>query len=373
MGQGADPMRSSGAATAAPGGDETEQIEQEIEQTRAEMTATIDAIQQKLDPDQAKDSARELAEQVLQEAKAHAREIVQEAGEHAREVVRDATSHVGQAIRGATIGKVEQMAHTAHSRANEASEGLLATIRQNPVPAALAGLGILWLWMNRQGAQPQRSSYLGDGARYSSSSGNQSAIPDYWQRENAQAGQGYRQQQPESGMVGRVGEGIGAAASQVGERASGLVGTVGDTAGNIAGTVGETAGNVAGAVGETASNLASAAGETASALASQAQYGAQRLEDRFQSSLQSNPLAVGAVALALGAAVGLALPQTERENALMGEARDMIVERAQGMAQETIGKVQQVASEVGSTVQETVKQEAQAQGLMGGGAGAHSN
>ena len=111
----------------------------------------------------------------------------------------------------------------------------------------------------------------------------------------------------------------------------------------------------------TAARAASAAGETASSLTTQAQYGAQRLEDRFQQSLRTNPLAVGAMALALGTAIGLALPQTERENAPMGEARDMLVERAQELAQETIRKVQQVASEV----QTTVQQEAQAQGLVG--------
>ena len=70
-------------------------------------------------------------------------------------------------------------------------------------------------------------------------------------------------------------------------------------------------------------------------------------------------MAVGVAALALGAAVGLVLPQTERENRLMGEARDSLVEKARGVAQETVEKVQAVAGEA----QQAVKDEASKQGL----------
>jgi hypothetical protein len=76
--------------------------------------------------------------------------------------------------------------------------------------------------------------------------------------------------------------------------------------------------------------------ETAGNIAEQAQYQALRLEDGFQRVLRESPLAVGAVTLALGTAVGLALPQTARENQLMGEARDSLLERAQDFAQETV-------------------------------------
>jgi hypothetical protein len=99
----------------------------------------------------------------------------------------------------------------------------------------------------------------------------------------------------------------------------------------------------------------------------QAQYRAQRVEDRFEQTLRSNPLAVGAVALALGSAVGLALPQTQRENQLMGETRETLVDRAQEVASETFEKVQRVATEVTAevkeTAKETTKEQAREQGL----------
>ena len=64
---------------------------------------------------------------------------------------------------------------------------------------------------------------------------------------------------------------------------------------------------------------------------------------QFQRLLYRNPLAVGAIAAAVGVGVGLALPETERENRLMGETRDNLVERAQGAAQGAVEKAKQVA------------------------------
>ncbi len=71
--------------------------------------------------------------------------------------------------------------------------------------------------------------------------------------------------------------------------------------------------------------------------------------------LRENPLAVGALGVGVGAAVGLAIPQTAKEHEVMGEARDTFVEKAQA-AQE---RVQQVAQEAQSAAQ----QEAENQGL----------
>jgi hypothetical protein len=75
--------------------------------------------------------------------------------------------------------------------------------------------------------------------------------------------------------------------------------------------------------------------------------------------LRETPLTTGALALGLGAAVGLAVPETRKENEVMGEARETVVEKAQEKAQEAQQKVQRVAEEV----QGAAKEEAQNQGL----------
>ena len=71
--------------------------------------------------------------------------------------------------------------------------------------------------------------------------------------------------------------------------------------------------------------------------------------------IEENPLAVGAVALALGAAVGFAIPLTRKENEYMGEYRDSVVEKAQATAQDALGTVKQMASDAQKVITEEVK------------------
>jgi hypothetical protein len=68
---------------------------------------------------------------------------------------------------------------------------------------------------------------------------------------------------------------------------------------------------------------------------------------------------MGALGVGVGAAVGLAIPQTRQEHEVMGEARDTFVEKAQEKAQDAQQRVQRVAEEAQSAAQ----QEAGNQGL----------
>ena len=97
--------------------------------------------------------------------------------------------------------------------------------------------------------------------------------------------------------------------------------------------------------------------------------------------LQDNPLALGLVALALGALIGLLLPETDQENVLLGPKRDQLAQQAhdtvkdltqkvtvvaqtaQGAAQDALGKATDAAKDAFTEAVGTVKEEAQHQGL----------
>ncbi len=100
----------------------TTEIRNNIEHTRAEMSETIDALQERLNPQTLK--------------------------EQAREQVREQYEEVKSTVRDATIGKAEAMMQNASDTVSETSSSIMDTIRENPIPAALVGIGLGWLFMN---------------------------------------------------------------------------------------------------------------------------------------------------------------------------------------------------------------------------------
>ena len=108
-----------------------------------------------------------------------------------------------------------------------------------------------------------------------------------------------------------------------------------------------------------ASELAGRAQDRASEMGDRARMQAYRAQGGFQQMLDDNPLGLGALALAAGAAIGLAAPSTAKEHELMGEARDSLLDQAQAKAQNTVQKAQQVAK----TAVSSAKEEAANQGL----------
>jgi hypothetical protein len=134
---------------------ETQHIRQEIEQTRAEMSETIDAIQQKLSPEV----------------------IAEQAKEAAREAALNTVQHAKEAVREATIGKAEEVVRNVTDTAQGflggggsavggARSTIMETIRQNPLPAALAGIGLFMLFKNRQTDTTSDWNRYGTGVRY---------------------------------------------------------------------------------------------------------------------------------------------------------------------------------------------------------------
>lgn len=270
--------------------DNPDQIRGDIEGTRAQMGQTIDQIQERLSP-----------QRLVSEAK--------------------------DTVREATIGKAEQVVSQATGTAKSAGRGFLATIRENPIPAALVGIGLGWLFFksreNMPDAEPSQPRY--DGYRVSGA---------------GYGGPAYRvpvDQGDQASATDRVRD----KASQVTDKASQMTDQVTDQA----------------------RQMASQAQDKASQFTDQAQYQAQRARGWLERTWDENPLAMTGLALAAGAIVGMAIPETEPENRLMGQARETVVEKAQSVAQDTMQKAQSVAQQATDAAKDAAKDAAQQQGL----------
>jgi hypothetical protein len=237
---------------------EVERLVDDIEETREEMTGTVEEIGDRLDP---------------------------------KNIVEDAK----QTVKAATVGKVEDMATTAEGLATEATEtvrdvgsDVIDTITRNPVPAAMVGLGIGWLIMSG------RSSKAGSQHR-------------------TNGGDPLRQAK-------RQVSGIATDAQQTMEHAATEVGRIAD--------------EVPYQVRATADDL----GMTASEM------------------YQSNPLAVGAIAVAVGTAIGLALPVTSFERRTVGQPAREALSRAGDVAKDAMSQVEDQAREMEDQAREEDRQ-----------------
>lgn len=187
------------------------------------------------------------------------------------------------AVRQATIGKVENMVQNAESTLVETRDSITSTLRRHPISATFAGIGLAWLWMSRRRDQRE--------------------MRERWSERDRR----------------------------------GVASSVRATAGEVVQRVEHMAERAQESIGDATSG----AGETVKSLARGAKDRTVRIEHRVEDVYHENPLAVGAVALAAGAALGLAIPITRREDEWMGKARDEVVGKVSEMAQEAIGKAQE--------------------------------
>jgi hypothetical protein len=83
--------------------------------------------------------------------------------------------------------------------------------------------------------------------------------------------------------------------------------------------------------------------------------GRDYLPGQLRRTWNQTPLLIGAAAMVLGAIVGLTVPETERENELMGETRDNMLDSVQETVRDKVTEVQQAASDAASMVQDAAK------------------
>lgn len=298
--------------------EETEHLRAQIVETRKEMGETIDAIQEKL-------SLSNISEQV--------KDQVTEQISNAYETAKDS-------VYEATLGKVGKFMNTVGKELSKTDFG--KTMQNNPFPLLLLGLGVGFLaYKSFSGGKKRKSyrySYDGEDRqdrRYGGTSTNKSML------KSAQ---------------GKIGDAASGAYEGVSNAASSAYGGVTSAASSAYEGVTDVAVSAYSGVGDYAGRAYEKVGD----------YGTQARE-QYDYYIEENPLAVGAVALAVGAAVGFAIPSTSYESDLMGEYSQQVYDKAQTAASGLVDKVKTVATEtvqtVQETVKETVKEEAKAQGL----------
>lgn len=252
---------------------ESERIQADIEETRSDMGETIDAIQDRL-------SFSNLSEKVSEQ--------VSNAIDTAKDTAYDAT--VGKAVNF--------MKETGNGIMDTSAA---RTVRENPLPFALIGLGSALLIYKGFTRSDSRSRYSKYRTR------------EYWRRQESREMEG---SQRLAGTAEKVAEKADQAYEKVTNAATTTLSRTSDAASKVYERVGE--------FGSTA----------------------QETYDRY---LDERPLAVAAAAAAVGAAIGFALPSTSYEGRIMGEASENIRSKAEETASGLVDKAKDAVNDATQT------------------------
>ena len=256
----------------------TRQIRAEIEQTRGQMSETVNEIQDRLRPGTIASNAAE--------------NLKQAASERVRDLAESDSAHY---------------------------------VRANPIPTAMVGIGIVglaWLAFGGRDASEYRDS------RYR---GYQGASRG-WRR--APRGYDVEARYRGTSATGEYGSSAYDFESPAGHAA--YTGTESYDVNREAGTM---------------SHLADRTSEMADYTSRRVRQSAYRAQSRLQRTWNESPLLIGAAAAVLGALIGSAVPETERENELMGETRDNMIEGVEQTIKQKVEKVQNAATDAVNQVQ----------------------
>jgi len=288
-----------------------DQLQAAIVRSRAEIGATLEALHGRLNP-------RVLKEELLQQfqegkdavkadlqAELHSAKVALAAEFHdiKDQVFTGVKTEVAEAkvaLRQATLGKVETMLHDTKDSVQNASRSLTTTIKENPVPAALVGAGLLWM------LAASRAKSHGNG----------------------------------------LGAEVGRMAHQAGDAVRGVAHTAGEKVEGIAQDVKESVGEATRATSREFSHLAERARATGSTVT-----------ERTETMFREHPLAIGAAALGLGALVGMAIPITRKEAELMGDARQNLADFAGDVAADAGARLKQGTERVTSELKRSARGE----------------
>jgi uncharacterized protein DUF3618 len=199
--------------------------------------------------------------------------------------------------------------------------GLGETLRQNPLPLALIGLGVGWMLLS-EGARGKVSDRAGDLARQlrdkvkDTVSGGEPEYPGSYASQEPSAGYAYARQK--SGRV--MGE--------TQERLS----RVGDAAREGM----QRAGDYAGAAGQRLSDVRS----------------------RIGGLVEDHPLALGMLGVLAGAVVALLLPRSELEDRLVGPAGEEVRRRAAQLGREAADRAQEAVERTADAAADAVREAA---------------
>ena len=220
---------------------------------------------------------------------------------------------------------LDQAMEFARDNGGEFANNLGRSVKENPMPALLTAVGIAWMVASSN--RPRSSIADAYDDRYARDDFNAADFDDTGFEDDA----------------GDQKEGLT-------EKAQRLKASAGETLSDAGQRVKSAADRARQKLTGTKQTVSSGLRRTSGT----AQVQTQRVREGFNSLLSEQPLLLGALGIAVGAAIGAALPSTEQEDRLFGSARDKALSEVKQRGAETYEQVRDKVNTVGEEAKQSI-------------------
>ena len=227
---------------------------------------------------------------------------IQDDVKHSRSQLDQTLSQIEQRLAPGRLME-DGLDYLRHNGATEYVANLGDAAKRDPVPLALVGVGIAWLMLSSRRGASNGSTGLSTNA---------------------------------------LSRGIGSTVTGVKDAGSSVKGTVSDLGDKLSQTK------------RSLSETAQSAMDRTREIGDAARQGAERVRGSYDYLVNEQPLALGAIGLALGVAIAAAAPRTRQEDRLMGDASDRIGDDVKAAGREQLDKVKHAAASAEDAARESL-------------------
>jgi ElaB/YqjD/DUF883 family membrane-anchored ribosome-binding protein len=218
--------------------------------------------------------------------------------------------------------------------AKNAYRNVAYQVRKHPLPAVLVGTGVVWMIIDAASEdEGQTSSARGD-VDDRRTPGAFKEGPHLLEKAQTKLGQAKHAASEVAGAAKEKASALGEKASALGEKAS---------------AIGEVASGAAENLTRRAQDVYSQGRSTAARVGEGMQQGYRSGAEQLEVAMREYPLAVAIGFAAAGALFGVLLPRTRREDELMGEKSDQLLDATKEKGQELLERGKAVAERVAET------------------------
>ena len=258
------------------------------------------------------------------------------------------------------------MGYFRGSEGGEFARNLMASVRSNPMPAALTGIGLTWLMASNPRSANSELHTEGDDPHVRVRNAERGVVRQTGETDDVYLDRLEDARGTALGLPRNTGETADSYGKRIKDGLAAAKQTVASGVDTAREKVGTAAGQVSSAAQSAASSVGGAARSAGDTLA-QGGHATSKAAGNLVSAITDNPVLLGVVGLAAGALLGALVPQSREEEDALGGIADKARGTARDAAQSVVDRGGAVARQAIGTAHDTARNEGLTKEMSVGG------